>query len=614
MCEWVNDTQRFLLEHFDTIHNSPSQIYHSALLFSPPSSWLQKCYGVQSLNKVKVVKGLPVGWGKCSRIISFPCGPQALSFWKNTIAVGLGSGNIMILDAITGNHAAVFSGHTKEVRALSFSSNGILLASGSLDHTVKLWDVQTGGVIKSFHGHRGQVNSISISADSTVIASGSDDATIHLWNIQTKESCHIIKQQERVEYLCFSPIDPQHLVFVSDHNVQNCDINGDQIGPRYNGSYIAFSTDGSMFALCNEEIIIVHSTRSRKILAEFHAASDKIGYCCFSPDGRVIAAAAGITVYVWDITSLNPHPIETLNGHTSHITGLAFSSSFSLISLSHNGSVRFWEISPLPSDQVVSDSKLAPVTSVPIRSITLKPRNGIAISSDEGGVVKIWDIFTGLCKESFQTPAIGAIPRDVQLVNGKPIIAWTKGKEIHIWDIEKSELLQTVAISEWQKLRISEDGSMIFCYLDWKFIQARALQTGEPIGELKLENNPSPSYFYLDGSKVGVLTQDSLVQGWDFGAKDTSSAPSPTTLIPNPYLEFVSDPVRVKDKVTGNVVFQLPAKYQRPCEVQWSGQYLVAGYKSGEVVILNLCHLYPQHESMVYHTCGFNCDSMYYVL
>ena len=29
-CKWTDDSQRFLLEHFDAIYNSPPQIYHSA--------------------------------------------------------------------------------------------------------------------------------------------------------------------------------------------------------------------------------------------------------------------------------------------------------------------------------------------------------------------------------------------------------------------------------------------------------------------------------------------------------------------------------------------------------------------------------------------------------
>jgi len=61
-CKWTNDSQRFLLEHFDKIHGSSSQIYHSALPFAPSSSWLCKHYSTELSKEIKVVKGLPVGW------------------------------------------------------------------------------------------------------------------------------------------------------------------------------------------------------------------------------------------------------------------------------------------------------------------------------------------------------------------------------------------------------------------------------------------------------------------------------------------------------------------------------------------------------------------------
>jgi hypothetical protein len=67
--KWTNDSQHFLLEHFDTIQNSPSHIYHSALPFSPSSSWLHKCYSAELSHMVKVVKGLPAEWGMCSRTV-----------------------------------------------------------------------------------------------------------------------------------------------------------------------------------------------------------------------------------------------------------------------------------------------------------------------------------------------------------------------------------------------------------------------------------------------------------------------------------------------------------------------------------------------------------------
>ena len=100
-CKWTNDSQHLLLEYFDTIHSSPSQIYQFALPFSPPS-WLHKWYSAELSLKVKVVKGLPTEWGSCSHTVSFNNWVLALSYWNDTIAVGYSGGGIIILDVVTG--------------------------------------------------------------------------------------------------------------------------------------------------------------------------------------------------------------------------------------------------------------------------------------------------------------------------------------------------------------------------------------------------------------------------------------------------------------------------------------------------------------------------------
>ena len=165
------------------IHNSPSAIYHYALLLSPSSSWLRECYSSILSQGVKVVKGLQAEWGRCSRTVSFDHETLALACWKHLVAVGLDSGDINILDTTTGVCMSVFSSHTRGVNSVTFSLDGAFLVSGSYDKTVSLWDVQTGGVIKTFCGHTDWVQSISISPDCTLIASGSSDHTIRLWNV-----------------------------------------------------------------------------------------------------------------------------------------------------------------------------------------------------------------------------------------------------------------------------------------------------------------------------------------------------------------------------------------------------------------------------------------------
>ena len=219
ICKWADDSQRFILEYFDIICDCPSAIYHYALPFSPSSSWLHESYSPELIWVVKVIKGLQANWGTCLRTVSFDHRPYALSCWKSLIAVGLGSGDIIILDAITGVHMSILSCHTEEVNSLAFSLDGTFLVSGSDDRTVNLWDIQTGGVIKTFHGHTDLVWSVSISPDCTMIASGSGDLTIRLWDVQAGECCCVIDgHNDVVRSVNFSPTNPKLLISASEDN------------------------------------------------------------------------------------------------------------------------------------------------------------------------------------------------------------------------------------------------------------------------------------------------------------------------------------------------------------------------------------------------------------
>ena len=600
--KWGNDSQRLLLEYFDVIQNCPSQIYHSALLFSPSLSWLRKCYCAEVSQEFKVVKGLPAEWGACSRTVALDGTPLALICWKDTIAATVGSRNITILNGITGNQVATLSGHTAQVRSLVFLSDGTLLVSGSDDKTVKFWDVQTGGVVETLHGHTGWVYSISVSADRTMIASASRDKTIRLWNIQTKGCLHIIEQQQKVFHVRFSPTDSQHLISVSGDKVWRWNINGHQIGPTYDGHYVAFSLDSTQFVSCQEKAVVVQNSDTGAIVAKFHApglhkSRKPIRQSCFSPDGRLIAAAVENVIYVWDITGSDPHAIETFVGHTDSISCLTFSSPSSLISSAHQ-SIKFWQIGALPINPVVTNQEPAPLTSAPVKSITLQAKDGITISSYLDGVVRTWDIVTGLCRASFQTPAKGFEQSDVRLINGRLIFVWQVGEEMHIWDVEKEKPLQTVQTpgEAVEDIRISGGGSKVFC-LSWEYIQAWSIWTGEVVSKVKLEYSVLHSSLTVDNSRIWIHIPSSEPRGWDFGILGSSpiqlSSMSSPSLSANTKLWEIGLS-RVKDTASGKVVFQLAGRFADPVDSQWDGQFLVAGYESGEVLILDFNHVLPQ--------------------
>ena len=597
VCKWADDSRRFILENFDVIRNSPTEVYHYALPFSPFKSWLRECYSAELSQEVKVVKGLQVDWGTCSRTVSFDATPFALASWKGFIAVGLDSGNIIILNPITGIHTSAFFGHMNGVASLAFSQDGTFLVSGGHDKTTKLWDIQTGGVVKTFHGHTSWVSSVSISPDCTTIASGSSDKTVRLWGTWTGECrCVIDGHNNGVNSVSFSPTNSQVLVSISnDKTIQWWDINGHQIKPTCEGDGVAFSSDGTHLVSWRGQIARVQKPDSGVVIAKLQVSSDSFQCCCFSSDGKSVAGCTGRTIYVWDITNPDPHLINIFTGHTDNITSLIFSSS--LVSSSSDQSIKFWQIGTLSTDP-----ESTPLASASIRSVGLQANDGVAISSDSAGVARTWDISTGLCKATFHTPAKYINHSDIQLVGSRLIFVWSEHYKIHIWDNVKreSQMVKMSNISITIDLRISGDGSKVF-HLDHKFIQAWSIWTGEIVGEVRLKGEPSYHPLIVDGSRVWVHFEDSQTQGWDFGIPGSTPVPISTPPPERPHLEFIGDTERwgtgasrIKDMVTGKEFFQLHGRYARPTIVQWGGQYLVAGYDSGEVLILDFNHMILQ--------------------
>ena len=73
------------------------------------------------------------------------------------------------------------TGHSDTVYSVAISRDGLTLASGSRDRTIKLWNPHTGKLLHTLTGHANAVNSVAISPDGQTIVSGSVDKTIKIW-------------------------------------------------------------------------------------------------------------------------------------------------------------------------------------------------------------------------------------------------------------------------------------------------------------------------------------------------------------------------------------------------------------------------------------------------
>lgn len=74
-------------------------------------------------------------------------------------------------------------GHQKQVNHVTFSPDGLYIASSSFDNHIKLWSARDGAFLSTLRGHVGPVYMSCFSPDSRLLVSGSKDTTLKVWDV-----------------------------------------------------------------------------------------------------------------------------------------------------------------------------------------------------------------------------------------------------------------------------------------------------------------------------------------------------------------------------------------------------------------------------------------------
>ncbi|WP_392476446.1 AAA-like domain-containing protein [Nostoc sp. C110] len=255
-----------------------------------------------------------------------------------------------------------FSGHTAAVMAVDISPDSSLVASASMDRTIKLWR-RDGREIATLKGHQGAVKSVKFSPDGQILASGSEDGYIILWQHAPKDSSWRI-------YKTFQA----HTASVWG---------------------IAFSRDGQTIASASWDTKVKVWQRDGQLLRTFQNYTKGFREVAFSPDGQTIAAGSfDGTVKLWrrDTSGWqNAKTLQPLQGHTSWVLGVAFSPDGQTIaSASEDTTVKLWQ-----RDRTHGSYRLYKTLighSAGVSGVAFSPNGQTIASASLDKTIKLWDI------------------------------------------------------------------------------------------------------------------------------------------------------------------------------------------------------------------------------
>ncbi|RKL10750.1 hypothetical protein BFJ70_g16495 [Fusarium oxysporum] len=143
---FLHGAKRFVLNYRWITDTAPLQLYASAIVFAPKQSIVRQTFKRYLPEWISPLPKVDSDWNAVLQTLECHRGP---------------------------------------VSSVAFSTDSMLIASGSNDMTIKIWNVATGKEERTLKGHRSTATSVVFSKDGKLIASGSYDKSVKVWNVAT---------------------------------------------------------------------------------------------------------------------------------------------------------------------------------------------------------------------------------------------------------------------------------------------------------------------------------------------------------------------------------------------------------------------------------------------
>ncbi len=425
--------------------------------------------------------------------------------------------NVHLWDMATFEQIGELSGHTRGVQSVSFSPNGRMLTSASLDGTVRIWSVNSRAPILEMNDHAAVVTNAVISPDNTMLISGGNDGKVRIWGISIG-----------------GPLN------------QLSGFGSDVIS-------VAFSPDGSLIAAgTDDNAIHLWDAQSGNEVATLRGHEDAILSVAFSPDGtRLASGSRDSTILLWDLQAaldqdlyaneLSPcdrteiyaglsdlaqqtHPcnrVYRLTGHANDVRSVAFSADGRLLvsggcaqlvaDVCQQGEVRLWDV-----DMLGEVSLMLEHTDW-VESVAFSPDGVRLASGSRDGTIKIWDVESGLLVNTLYGQQ-GWVESVTFSYDGFLLASGGGDARVLIWNLEDEDPLPRGVQAQGEdvsEVAFSPNGRLIVSTSRNGYVRVWDVRSGILLNDLTAQLDAVNSVsFRQDGSVFATGGADGTIRLW----------------------------------------------------------------------------------------------------
>ena len=290
---------------------------------------------------------------------------------NDAIAAGYSNGQVALWEkSQTGyEYQALKASHTKPVYGLAVSNNGATLATGAVDHRVKVWDVAEKMQAHNLPElHNKPVYGVAFSPDGRYLATGSGDTYLVVYDI--------VEMKKKAKE-AFGQDEYWH--FAVRNKILNC---------------VAWSPEGHTIAvgLSNHSVVLLPVTKNGQVSKgpTLKGHADSVSAVVFSPDGTWLASAGyDRRVVIWDVVTGQVKQ-QRIVEHEEPIQCLAVHPAGKVLATgSWDGSIRLWKRSDLSPITSVSGPPFSAVEGLSFNAEGTR----LAVASSDG-TIGIWKVKT----------------------------------------------------------------------------------------------------------------------------------------------------------------------------------------------------------------------------